>query len=122
MDNDELVRAVQAVLTDSLETGTGAEESLSAWRKRIDAIDQAILTLLNERSVCANRIGRIKKEMGLPVYVPSREEEVVRLTLESNAGPLPDRAVRRIYERIIDETRSLERQKYQDGEEQGDAG
>jgi len=114
MDNDALLEAVHSIQEDDPDVDDASTDGLGSWRRRIDAIDRAVLLLLNERSRCANRIGHIKKQMGLPVYVPSREEEVIRLTLESNPGPLPDRAVRRIFERIIDETRSLERQKYQD--------
>ncbi|NNE46216.1 MAG: chorismate mutase [Rhodothermales bacterium] len=87
---------------------------LDAWRNRIDAIDVAVMNLLNERSVCANKIGLIKKHNGMPVYVPSRETEVIANVVSSNPGPLPDQAVRRLFERIIDETRSLERHLYQE--------
>lgn len=114
MDDDALLQTVRSLREDAPRTESISDEGLQSWRRRIDAIDRAVLLLLNERSMCANRIGHIKKQMGLPVYVPAREEEVIRLTLESNPGPLPDRAVRRIFERIIDETRSLERQRYQD--------
>lgn len=86
---------------------------LTPWRNRIDEIDRVILHLLNERSRCANLIGHIKKQLSMPVYVPRREEEVIQNALHANEGPLPDEAVRHVFERIIDETRSLERQKYQ---------
>ncbi len=88
-------------------------EHMNPWRDRIDAIDRAIITLLNERAVCALEIGRIKKQLGIPVYVPSREEDVLENVMETNPGPLADQATRRLYERIIDETRSLERGTYQ---------
>lgn len=91
-----------------------AQDELGAWRRRIDTIDRILLMLLNERSRSANEIGRIKKDLQLPVYVPKREEDVLRQVLQANEGPLPDTAVRRLFERVIDETRSLERQKYQD--------
>ena len=87
---------------------------MKAWRERIDLVDRLILVLLNDRAVSANEIGRIKKSAGLPVYVPSREQEVIDNVLESNRGPLPDRAVQHLFERIIDEIRSLERRYYQD--------
>ena len=86
---------------------------LKPWRERIDEIDRVILQLMNERSRSANVIGHIKKKLALPVYAPRREEEVIQNVLTANQGPLPDAAVRRLFERIIDETRSLERQKYQ---------
>jgi chorismate mutase-like protein len=85
-------------------------EDLAPWRDRIDAIDRTIISLLNERATCAAAIGSIKHELGMPVYVPSREEDVLNNVTKSNQGPLADQAVRRLYERIIDETRSLERQ------------
>jgi len=113
-----LVETVKHLLapfaTDELEVPedpTAAD--LKPWRDRIDALDRTILKLLNERSTCANRIGAIKKKLDMPVYVPSREEEVLRKVANANNGPLPDTAVRNIFERIIDETRSLERKKYQ---------
>lgn len=89
------------------------DATLEDWRHRIDGLDQVILALLNERSEAANRIGSIKKASGLPIYVPRREEQVLKQVMEGNPGPLPDTAVRRLFERIIDETRSLERHNYQ---------
>lgn len=86
---------------------------MEPWRKRIDEIDRAVLKLLNERAICANAIGGIKKKLGMPVYVPTREEEVLRNVCAVNEGPLPSEAVRRLFERVIDETRSLERRNYQ---------
>ena len=96
------------------------EDDLRPLRDRIDAIDLAVLCLLNERSRCANEIGKIKKIIGIPVYVPSREEQVMENVVRGNTGPLPDEATRRLFERIIDETRSLERHLYQDGDKGGD--
>jgi chorismate mutase-like protein len=90
------------------------EDDIQPYRARIDELDRLILHLLNERSRCANTIGYIKKRLGLPVYAPRREEEVLQNVLKVNPGPLPGEAVRRIFERIIDETRSLERHRYQD--------
>ncbi len=90
------------------------EEDLTPWRDRIDVLDVTILNLLNERSTCANMIGKVKKLIGMPVYVPGRETEVLDNVISSNQGPLPNTAVRRLFERIIDETRSLERHLYQE--------
>jgi chorismate mutase len=79
------------------------------WRKRIDEIDQQLVSLLNERSQCAVEIGRIKKKLNLPAWQPQREAEILRNVVKSNRGPLDDAAIRRLFERIIDEARSLER-------------
>lgn len=84
-------------------------KDLPDWRKRIDEIDQQILKLLNERARCATEIGRIKKERGLPAWAPEREAEILRNAVKANPGPLDDGAVKRLFERIIDEARSLER-------------
>ncbi|GEM_PF-176999 len=89
-------------------------DDMDPWRERIDIIDRALVQIMNERVKCANVIGAIKKKLGMPVYVPSREEEVLRNVIEGNTGPLSDEAVRRLFERIIDETRSEERHRYQD--------
>jgi chorismate mutase len=80
-----------------------------AWRKRIDEIDQELVRLLNERSQCAVEIGHIKKKLNLPAWQPEREAEILRHVVKSNPGPLDDAAIRRLFERIIDEARSLER-------------
>jgi chorismate mutase-like protein len=90
------------------------EADLVPWRERIDAIDEAVILLLNERARYAAQIGRIKRAIGLPVYVPSREEEVLQHVIRASPGPLPGPSVRRLFERIIDETRALERRLHDD--------
>ena len=50
--------------------------NISDWRRRIDEIDKKLVELLNERSHCALEIGRIKQEQGIPIYQPTRENEV----------------------------------------------
>ncbi len=90
-------------------TPDGAADGLAPHRDRIDAIDRLIVALLNERAACAAEIGRIKHAAGLPVYAPRREEAVQANAADANGGPLPALAVQRLFEAIIDETRSLER-------------
>ncbi len=87
----------------------GAEERMEAWRKNIDEIDHAILYLINQRMEVANSIGDIKHANGWPVYMPKREVLVIDKAAGRNPGPLPDPSVKRIFERIIDETRSVEK-------------
>lgn len=115
------IRDLVAMLEDEMpfvpEKPTLAD--MEPLRQRIDALDRAILLMLNERAVYANVIGQVKKKLGLPVYVPSREEEVLRNVTEFNRGPLSDTAVRRLFERVIDETRSLERHLYQEEKSDG---
>jgi chorismate mutase len=82
---------------------------LDGWRRRINEIDQQLVKLLNERSQCAVEIGHLKRQLDLPAWQPQREAEILRNVVKSNAGPLDDAAIRRLFERIIDEARSLER-------------
>jgi chorismate mutase len=83
--------------------------NLSDWRRRIDEIDKKLVELLNERSQCALEIGRIKQESSIPLYQPDREIEVLSNAETNNNGPLTNAAIRRLFERIIDEARSAER-------------
>jgi chorismate mutase len=78
-------------------------------RDRIDDIDRRLVALLSERAACALEIGRLKELCGLPIYQPSREIDVLRNVSEANPGPLDNEAVIRVFERIIDEARRLER-------------
>lgn len=82
---------------------------LDEWRKRIDEIDRQLLQLLNERSRCAVEVGHLKKRLRLAAWQPEREAEILRNVVKSNPGPLDDAAIRRLFERIIDEARALER-------------
>ncbi|HEX8872652.1 MAG TPA: chorismate mutase [Candidatus Acidoferrum sp.] len=83
--------------------------NLADWRRRIDELDTKLVELLNERSRCALEIGRLKQEARLPLYQPEREKEVLKNAEHNNKGPLSDAAIRRLFERIIDEARSAER-------------
>jgi chorismate mutase len=89
--------------------GRGGADPMEALRLRIDAIDRRLVVLLNERAGCAVSLGGIKKDRGLPIYQPAREEEVLGNVQASNRGPLEDAALRRLFERIIDESRRIER-------------
>ena len=90
--------------------------TLSDWRRRIDEIDQKLVELLNERSRCALEIGKLKQAQSLPLYQPDREREVLENAERANPGPLSDAAVRRLFERIIDEARSAEREAMHSGD------
>ncbi len=85
-------------------------DPLAEWRKKIDDIDLHLVALLNERARYAEEIGKVKLSLGLDAYSPEREEEVMENVLRANQGPLSPQAIRRLFERIIDESRALERQ------------
>ena len=78
-------------------------------RRAIDELDERLVALLNERAACALAIGQEKKLAGLELYQPEREADVLSHVQRVNRGPLDDGAVKRLFERIIDEARRLER-------------
>lgn len=82
---------------------------LDDLRKRIDLLDESLVRLLNARAACALEIGRLKREMGIPIYQPERETAVLNHVQSLNNGPLDDQVIKRLFERIIDEARHLER-------------
>ena len=94
-------------------TREDALATLADCRRRIDSVDLQILKLLNERTEIVENIGRVKMEHSMPVYEPRREDEVFRNVVENNQGPLPADAVRRIFERVIDEMRTLQKMRMQ---------
>jgi chorismate mutase len=85
------------------------QQAIDELRRRIDAIDEQLVVLLNERAACALGIGEVKERLGLPIYQPAREAEVLAHVGRVNAGPLSADALVRVFERIIDEARRLER-------------
>jgi chorismate mutase len=78
-------------------------------RQQMDDIDTRLVELLSRRAGCALEIGHEKKLIGLEVYQPSREAEVLGHVQRINPGPLDNEAMKRLFERIIDEARRLER-------------
>jgi chorismate mutase len=82
---------------------------ISHWRNRIDEIDRQLAELLSERSRCVIEIGKIKRQQQLPVYDPEREKEIFERITRNNRGPLENDALRRLFERILDESRRVER-------------
>jgi chorismate mutase len=87
-----------------------ARNKLEEFRVTIDDLDRRIVELLNERTRVVEDIGRVKRSAQLPVYEPKREDQVFDNISQASAdGPLTKEAVRRIYERIIDEMRMVQR-------------
>ena len=83
--------------------------SIEDWRRRIDEIDRKLLELLNERSRCAIEIGKLKRAENVRVYDPERERDILRRMKEQNQGPLDEEGLQRLFERVIDECRRIER-------------
>lgn len=86
-------------------------ERLADCRREIDKIDLRLLALLNERTRIVEEIGRIKQSLSLPIYEPKREDQVFHNVTSNNGGPLSAEALKRIFERIIDEMRTIQRDK-----------
>ena len=84
--------------------------SIDDWRIKIDEVDRKLVAMLNARAQYADEIGKIKEQLGMEAYSPEREHEVLENVLGANKGPLSDTALRRLFERIIDESRRLERE------------
>jgi chorismate mutase len=74
------------------------------WRKKIDAIDSAMLQLLNLRTELALEVGRLKDERGLSLRVPAREHEIISRMKKLNPGPLSGGSVAMIYQLILNES------------------
>ncbi len=78
-------------------------------RNAIDSIDVDLLKLLNNRARLAIELGELKNDLGLAIYDPKREREIIEMMLGKNEGPLDDKAVVGLFQRIIDESRRVEK-------------
>jgi chorismate mutase len=83
---------------------------IADWRKKIDELDRRLVELLNERAQAAVEIGRLKRDTKLPIYEPERERIVFENVQEMNRGPLPGRDLVRIFERIMDVMRNIQKE------------
>ncbi len=96
-----------------------AMERLETFRVRVDDVDRRIVELLNERTRVVEEIGRVKREASLPIYEPRREDQVFANITAANGGPLGSDAIRRVFERIIDEMRTVQRLRMEKGNSSG---
>ncbi|MFZ0814166.1 MAG: chorismate mutase [Candidatus Sulfotelmatobacter sp.] len=83
---------------------------IADWRKKIDELDRRLVELLSERARAAVEIGRLKRNTNLPIYEPDRERIVFEHVQKTNQGPLPGRDLVRIFERIIDVMRNIQKE------------
>lgn len=86
-----------------------SKQKITGIRKKIDAVDDKLLALLNERARHVIEMGQVKQKMDMKVFDPRRERDIFARITKSNKGPLTVDAIVRIFERIIDESRRLER-------------
>jgi chorismate mutase len=85
------------------------QRAMERLRENIDEVDTVLVKLLNQRAQWALDIGDVKKGAGIAIYQPDREKKVLDEVQRKNKGPLGHAAVQRLFERIIDESRRLER-------------
>jgi chorismate mutase len=83
---------------------------ISEWRKKIDELDRQLVELLSARARAAHEIGRLKRVAGMPIYEPDRERAVLSHIAQANPGPLSDRELVSIYERIMDIMRRIQQE------------
>ena len=83
---------------------------IADWRKKIDEVDRRLVELLSERARAAVEIGRLKRDTSLPIYEPERERVVFENVREMNRGPLPAQDLVRIFERIMDVMRNIQKE------------
>lgn len=86
-----------------------ALRAIAEYRRQIDEVDRKLVRLLNQRTRIVEKLGRVKEQLQMPIYEPKREDEVFRNVQSCNAGPLPPDALKRLFERIVDEMRTLQR-------------
>ncbi len=83
--------------------------SLAPLREKIDGLDRQLVDLINQRLTLAAEIGRIKRSQGGEIYVPEREDAVLRQVAAHNTGPLRPEALRAIYREIMSAAIALEK-------------
>jgi len=91
-----------------------ASAALGRCRERIDEIDRRLVELLNERTSIVEEIGRVKREANLAIYEPKRESQVFDNITSHNGGPLSEERLKRIFERIIDEMRRIQKDRMEE--------
>jgi chorismate mutase len=81
---------------------------VSDWRVQIDEVDREILALLNQRAGYVLALAPLKRRDAIPIYEPTREAEVFANVQAHNSGPLDEKSVQAIFERIIEVMRAVQ--------------
>jgi chorismate mutase len=83
---------------------------ISEWRQAVDILDRQVVDLINQRASVAHEIGRLKRDKGMPIYEPAREKAVLANVKKANKGPLSDRDIVSIFERVMDMMRKIQQE------------
>lgn len=81
---------------------------ISDWRAAIDVLDGQLLQLLNIRAKLACELAKVKRESGVEIVDPEREQQVLARVRKGNSGPFDHDAITRIFQSIIAEARRVE--------------
>lgn len=82
---------------------------LNPIREKIDKIDHRLVELINQRLGLAAEIGKIKRSTGGEIYVPEREDAVIRKVTADNQGPIKNEALQAIYRELMSAAIALEK-------------
>jgi peptidoglycan lytic transglycosylase G len=91
------------------------KEILNKLREEIDSIDKNLVSLISKRTLQSVMIGRVKRSLGMETYNPEREKQISQRIVKYIEEPLRDEALLRIYERILDESRAIQREELEKG-------
>jgi monofunctional chorismate mutase len=83
---------------------------LDEWRRKIDTIDRQMVALLCERLRYAGNISAVKSRLGETVLQPEREKEVIANVLAMAENPRMSKALERIYQTILNESRLFQQE------------
>jgi len=86
----------------------GTPERVEELRRRVNEVDGELVRILNERARIVQELGAYKRETGVALFDPRREEEILRRVAEINEGPIYDTSMRDIFELIMHRIRDLE--------------
>jgi chorismate mutase len=77
-------------------------------RQSIDQLDRQILELISERLRLVMQVGEVKRSLGLDVYDPARENDLLERVARAAPAPVTSAMAQRIFQCIIEESRNLE--------------
>ncbi len=94
--------------SDTPSSSTLDRETLQQLRREINAVDEQLLRLLNQRAELCLQVGRVKSLSEEAVFKPFREKEVLDQLVQNNPGVLPEDHLRAIYREILSSSRRLQ--------------
>ncbi|BDD11379.1 chorismate mutase [Fulvitalea axinellae] len=84
------------------------QELLGSMRDRIDAIDNQVLALLNDRMEVVRQVGELKKNNKTVIYRPEREKSIIDRLAKRSEGLLTRPAIEAIFLEVFAISRNLE--------------